>query len=736
MICISGKAVAQISAVPLVPGEDGPKLHQYLRYSDGYQGDIQIDALLSDVENFHKVNAPSIEFGFTEKPILVLLTFENVGLETDEWIFSMGRKSFHDLKVWEVGDIETNLILDNQNLSLVKDNTWRYMTLSVPLILEAGEDKTFAIIFEPKNAFHLPLNVRTPENYYHARRISDALTFGSVVGIIILVIVNLSFYIFTRMKGFIWLALAEAFYTLQIFSSSGYASYFSGYSDPSQGDFVGAIGKCAFCLFMTMFARDFISTKKNFPKTDIVFLSIILASIFTFVFSVGFHAFVAGPNIISLVISWILTLLISAILPFVAIRATFEIDRNFWPLIIAWTVFAFFILYGFLHTLDLAQVFPLVPELVGPVGLFEVLFASLALSLRIGGIQKNSIRNKERLVATTKEKLALSERSRSLAEERLNAINAIQDQNSLIHASGHDSKQVLFALNSALEMLNSNEHSISDAEFKSLLSSSAMYLEGIVTSTLSGTHLGGGGVNFLTLSSVSIQDLMRPLEMLYKKSFQIKTLSFEFDIAEDFYLVTDRALVTRAISNLLSNSLKFTDVGGVMVKCCVQGSNTIIEIIDSGKGMSSEMEERLNVGQYLRNKDNVEASGSGSGYSFAKKTVQALSGNISISNEKSGGVTVRLCLPCATLARETCSVDDLQQRLANHLLVDIDLPVTEDHLRNQSIPKVLVTYDDTALNRLELYDGYMMSLYKPLCLEIADHPIWSKRSDEPKLFGS
>ena len=732
---MTSRASGQLPTIPLISDQDAPKLHEYLRYTVGYEGVLKYDTLMSDVKGFDKLTNPSIEFGLTDEPVLVLLKMKNTSTKSGDWVFSMGRKSFHDLKMWELNGNQKVLILNNQNLALVKRNTWRYMTLATPLTLEPEEEKVFAIVFEPKNAFHLPLNIRSAENYYHARRMSDAVTFGSITGILILVLVNASFYIFTRMKGFIWLALAEAFYTLQILSSSGYTSYFSGYSNPAQGDLIAVVGKCLFCIFMAKFAQDFISTKKNFPKINRAINILIIVSVLCLMQGVLFHLLIGGPNMLSLSLSWILTLLVSVTLPFVALKATREIDKNFWPLIIAWTTFALFIVYGLSHTLDLVQILPLAPELVGPIGLFEILFASLALSLRVGGIQKQSLENQELLAKSLKDKLELSERSRQLAQDRVNAVNIIQDQNSLIHASGHDSKQVLFALHSAIEMLNSQKETISSLEFKDLLISSASYLEGIVASTLSGAHLGGGTVKFLAFSCVSMEDLLRPLEMIYRKSFQRKKLSFEFHLSEDIHLITDRALLTRAISNLLSNSLKFTDEGGITVRSYVDGQNAIIEIIDSGTGIKPEMRKRLNSGDENRCKQNDADIGSGSGFMFSKTTVQLLMGDLIILPEVTKGTVLRLTLPCTRISGDGCTIKDLQQKLGDYLLFDADRSGQDFTGNNRSTTRIAVTYDDTTIARQKFSEDYAMALYKPLCIEVAEHPIWQSISNQTKLSG-
>lgn len=720
---------AQTPTIALVPGQDAPQLNEYVRYSDSFDEELTYDNINDHIDEFKSIATRSIKFEFSDQPVLVVIKVQNSSDNRGEWIFSTGRKSFYDLKLYELSPASTKLIIDNKDLDKVKQHTWQYMTLSSPLVLDPGEGKLLAVRFEPNNTFFLPLTIKTPQSYFHTRRIRDAITFGSIIGILVLVLVNMSFYIFSGMRGFIWLAMAEASYTLQILSSSGYTSYFFWFSDPVQGDFVSAVGKCLFCIFMAKFAQAFVMTKTNFSKIDKFLTGIIVIASLTLVFSLTHKIVNGGFDLLSLQVSWALVLAISSVLPFVALQATLRIDRTYWPLIVAWSIFAIFILYGLVSTLDLVKNLPLVPDLAGPVGLIEILFASLSLSLNFGGLQKRNHDNQRLLNKSLEEKLEVSDQLRKLAQESASALSIISDQSSLIHASGHDTKQVLLALNSAVQLLNAEPDAISRQDIRQLLESSAEYLDEIIASTLSGANMGGGNTDFIALSLVSIDSLFRPLEMLYRKGFRRKNLTLSLNLESGIQLVTDKALITRALSNYISNGLKFTEIGGVQITAFVEENFVVIEIVDSGIGVRPDVMKYLEQGTDVPKEKLCQKGGTGSGFAFSKKVMLSLKGSVAIRAGADGGTIVRLELPKSS-GFSPCRLSDLQEKLTGCYLVDVDDIASVLVEENRALKRVAVTYDNTTLTRQSLSRDYDMMLYKPLLKSHALHPALTQASDK------
>src|SRR3546814_16546202 len=78
---------------------------------------------------------------------------------------------------------------------------------------------------------------------------------------------------------------------------------------------------------------------------------------------------------------------------------------------------------------------------------------TLALGLNLRKIQADKLGADAKYAQSMAERVAISERAARLAEEKAFALATVNSQNALLHASGHDSKQVILALNSAVEAL-------------------------------------------------------------------------------------------------------------------------------------------------------------------------------------------------------------------------------------------------------------------------------------------
>ena len=705
--------------VPLTAGENAPPLNTYIYYTENYEGPIDFHQIKNNLHKFSKLNSTTIEFGLTDEPILVVFEVRNIDDEFGEWILSLGRKVFHELMVYELNPDSTHLIIDNKDFEQVKSNTWQYMALAKEIVFEPGQSKIFVIDFKPRNTFYLPLSIKTHENYYHHRRNKDLIVFGSFIGIWVLVIANASFFLFTGIRDFIWLSLAEAAYTLQIICSAGYSNYFFAQGDPAYGNFINVIPKCLFTIFLCLFVQNFITTKTSNPTVHIFLWILIILATGTVVGNSLYYLITQDVSILFLKTSWLLTLGIALILPYVAIRATLKQSIDYWPLIPGWSIFCIFVLYGLVHTLDIVQVLPIMPELIGPFGLIEVLFVNLALGLHLRRVQNDSINNQKLLNLSLKEKLAANQEALKVARDRANALALLQDQSSIIHASAHDSKQVISALNSAVFLLEGSNKTKNYTELKDIIQTSASYLKQIVSSTLSGANLTVVGNEFIALSRFCSEELFLSLEMLYKKQARQKGLGLSFDFSVEDYLISDLAILTRSLSNFISNSMKFTDSGHIHILGERRDKNYVITITDTGCGVSEKAIDQLNIALANRFKASEEKEGTGSGYLFSKALMTGLGGTVSIENGITKGAIVTIKLPMVD-AHTPCQLDDLRHLLPTYQLNDFGLVnmIKPEGDQDRS-RRVAVTYDDSPIARERISQSYQFALYRPLCEEFA-----------------
>lgn len=150
-------------------------------------------------------------------------------------------------------------------------------------------------------------------------------------------------------------------------------------------------------------------------------------------------------------------------------------------------------------------------------------------------------------------------------------------------------------------------------------------------------------------------------------------------------ITADRSALDRVLANILSNAIKYTDQGGVMLDIRLGADATLrFEVSDSGPGFSSAAMERLF--QYQGRPDDTVKPGQGLGMHISKTLTARLGGAITVENGAHGGAVIVLELPRGAwqqVAAETA--DDLPD------LSRVKVLVAEDGETNQLIIGQMLT---------------------------------------------
>ena len=105
----------------------------------------------------------------------------------------------------------------------------------------------------------------------------------------------------------------------------------------------------------------------------------------------------------------------------------------------------------------------------------------------------------------------------------------------------------------------------------------------------------------------------------------------------------DSNRIKQVLINLLDNSLKFTDAGGVVILNLDEDENNIyFEVIDTGVGIDSE-EISLITGKFYKGKNSN--SHTGLGLSICEEIIKLHDGEMTISSEIGEGTTIKISIP-------------------------------------------------------------------------------------------
>lgn len=149
------------------------------------------------------------------------------------------------------------------------------------------------------------------------------------------------------------------------------------------------------------------------------------------------------------------------------------------------------------------------------------------------------------------------------------------------------------------------------------------------------------------------KELTAPLELLKRitESFTItmkqKEITLTIDCERDGpRLLADPQRLTQLFTNLLENSLRYTDEGGIVKVHCEVGSELMIHFEDSAPGVPQELIPRL-FERLFRVDDSRNRSygGSGLGLSIVQSIARAHGGELTAEESTLGGLKISLRLP-------------------------------------------------------------------------------------------
>lgn len=135
-----------------------------------------------------------------------------------------------------------------------------------------------------------------------------------------------------------------------------------------------------------------------------------------------------------------------------------------------------------------------------------------------------------------------------------------------------------------------------------------------------------------------------------KDEFAQNGLDVTVTASENVTVFADRELLTRIVSNIIENSVKYKNKEKAFDKICISKEKNFAKIVfaDNGPGVDENSLEKLFEVFYRTDKARSNTgTGSGIGLAFVKKAVNAMGGKVKAENNEYGGLSIIVCLRCA-----------------------------------------------------------------------------------------
>ena len=183
--------------------------------------------------------------------------------------------------------------------------------------------------------------------------------------------------------------------------------------------------------------------------------------------------------------------------------------------------------------------------------------------------------------------------------------------------------------------------------YASLINSSGKSLLSLINDILDLSKVESGKSE-LEYSAVSIETLIKEMEIIFGPQLSQKNLEFKFHIPSDLpkSLVLDEIRLRQVLINLVGNAIKFTDSGYIEVSVFDVSSNSIsrssvnfsLKIADSGKGISKDDQAKIfSAFSQVEGQKYSRYGGTGLGLAISQKLMELMGGGIAVESELDKG---------------------------------------------------------------------------------------------------
>jgi len=217
-------------------------------------------------------------------------------------------------------------------------------------------------------------------------------------------------------------------------------------------------------------------------------------------------------------------------------------------------------------------------------------------------------------------------------------------------------------LNSILllsRLLSESELNDDQKEYAEVINNSGMGLLELINEVLDLSKVESGKME-IQIQNLDVGQFLEELKTLFRTTANEKGLKFKVNISEEAprMIMTDKVRFGQILKNLLSNALKFTDIGGVTLrvfkseKIELEGNSPdskgviAFEVTDTGIGIPDDKQKVVfEAFQQADGSTQRKYGGTGLGLSISRKVAVLLGGELHLESKAGEGSTFTLYLP-------------------------------------------------------------------------------------------
>jgi two-component system, sensor histidine kinase len=201
-----------------------------------------------------------------------------------------------------------------------------------------------------------------------------------------------------------------------------------------------------------------------------------------------------------------------------------------------------------------------------------------------------------------------------LHDENWQLAEASQRKSRFLAAASHDLRQPMHALGLFVAQLRSHITSPDGSRLVDRINDAVTGMDELFNALLDITKLDAAALT-PTIGEFPIAELLGRIGSTFAPVAQEKGLSFR-SVPSSAWVRSDPVLLERIVLNLVSNAVRYTAKGGIVVGCRYRKNHLRIDVGDSGPGIPPEQQRKI-FGEFYRLADAAKSNQAGLGLGLA-----------------------------------------------------------------------------------------------------------------------
>lgn len=335
------------------------------------------------------------------------------------------------------------------------------------------------------------------------------------------------------------------------------------------------------------------------------------------------------------------------------------------------------------------------PDYVERLITLETLCIFLVIHLLVNYFKRSNVTS-EKLLILERDKVLTDKMILEKQEAELRELNEFKSH-FFVNLS-HEIRTPLTLIQGYTNQLNFKATDTENEQKTAIIKEQCQQMQDIINSIMDLSKMDSKQFQLISMP-VDVNTLLEKHFINFQSLFAKKNIEFTFNNKTlKTTILVDEDLFSKAISNLLSNALKFTPKNGsVAIKTSFNKDGLSINIIDTGIGIHEDESKAIFNRFYQVENDITKSQGSGIGLAFTKSIIDAHQFSIAVESSFGNGTCFTISIPKAFVNTNASTIEEPLNNTIETAKTNFKIQQNKPFINNKQ--KILVVDDHEQMRK-------------------------------------